>query len=952
MLIVAIIVLPIIFKDDIRKALDDAMAENLNATVYYDIDGFNISLIKNFPDLTVSMSDFGVVGADEFEKDTLASVGTFLVTVDLMSAISGDQIIVEEILLDNPEILVLVLPDGKANYDIAKESTETETAESTPETTTEEEEETTSSEGEALSVGIERWSIKNGKVVYQDQSMNFFTSIVGLNHEGSGDFSLDVFDLTTKTTVDAVSMGFEGVEYVANKSLALDIILNMNLADMKFTFKENRFAVNNFAMEADGYVSMPGDDIDMDITFGGKDISLKSILSLIPGVYQEYLDGVTAGGQINFDGYVKGTFNETTMPKVAANLSIDDGRIAYEDFNIPMEAINIKTSFNYPSADLRETSFNVDKFSMLVDGESVEAYLKFKNLENYQWDLGFEGNADLEKITKIVPLEGMTLLGKINAKLNTAGQMADVEKEQYDKLPTSGSLSIRDFLFQSSDLPQGFSISNANLSFNPSEINLSEFSAKSGNSDFSMNGKITNYLAYALSENELLTGQLNFNSSLIDINELMPEESTSEEGESESSSDDEEVTSGEASSDSLEVVKIPENIDFTLASSIKKIAYSNLSINDFNGKVLIRDGAIILDDNSFKMLDGTFELTGSYVTKDLENPKYDLGFKIKDLSIGSAFDAFETVQNYVPIAKQVSGKFSSDFEVSGLLGSDMMPLMDKIDLSGLVNVAEAALEKGSFIQKLSSVAGLKTGASAQGSQKITLKDVLVKTAIKDGRLFVEPFDLEVGGQKAVVGGSNTLDGSLDYSMLLKDIPTGQIGNALNSALSSFTGGKKLVADKINLNLGIGGTYDDPSVNLLGTSNAAGSGSSSATADLKKQLSDKADEQKAEAEAKAKAELEKRKEEQRQKIISEAQTQAEKVRAQGKESAEKVKKEGYDAADKLVKDAGSNPIKKRVAQEAAKKLRAEADKKAAQIEAEANKQADKIISEANTKAENM
>ena len=949
-LIVAIIVLPIIFKDDIRKALDDAMAENLNATVYYDIDGFSISLINNFPDLTVSMSHFGVVGVDEFENDTLASVSTFLVTVDLMSAISGDQIIVEEILLDNPDIFVLVLPDGKANYDIAKESTETEVVENTPEV----EEESSSSEGEALSVGIEKWSIKNGNVVYQDQSMNFFTSIVGLNHEGSGDFSLDVFDLTTKTTVDAVSMAFEGVEYVTGKSLALDIILNMDLADMKFTFKENRFAVNNFAMEADGYVSMPGDDIDMDITFGGKDIGLKSILSLIPGVYQEYLNGVTAGGQINFDGYVKGTFNETSMPKVAANLSIENGQIAYEEFNIPMEEINIKTSFNYPSADLRETSFNVDKFSMLIDGESVEAYLKFKNLENYQWDLGFEGNADLEKITKIVPLEGMTLLGKINAKLNTSGQMSDVEKEQYDKLPTSGSLTIQDFLFQSSDLPQGFSISNANLSFNPSEINLSEFSAKSGNSDFSMDGKITNYLAYALSENKLLTGQLNFNSSLIDINELMPEESTSEEETSESSSDEEEVASDETSSDTLEVVKIPENIDFTLASSIKKIAYSNLSINDFNGKVLIRDGAIILDDNSFEMLNGTFELTGSYVTKDLDNPKYDLGFKIKDLSIGSAFDAFETVQNYVPIAKQVSGKFSSDFQVSGLLGPDMMPIMDKIDLSGLVNVAEAALEKGSFIQKLSSVAALKTGASSQGSQKITLKDVLVKTTINDGRLFVEPFDLEVGEQKAVVGGSNTLDGSLDYSMLLKDIPTGQIGNALNSALSSFTGGKKLVADKINLNLGIGGTYDDPTVNLLGTSNAAGSGSSSAsaTADLRKQLSDKADQQKAEAEAKARAELEKRKEEQRQKIVSEARAQADKVRAKGKESAEKVKNEGYAAADKLVKDAGSNPIKKRVAQEAAKKLRAEADKKATQIESEANKQADKIVSEAKTKAENM
>ncbi|WP_436514371.1 hypothetical protein [Ekhidna sp. To15] len=952
-LVTAIIVLPIIFADDIRKALDDTMAESLNANVYYDVDAFNLSLIKNFPDITVSLSEFGVVGVDEFENDTLASIGTFLVTVDLMSAINGDQIIVKEILLDQPEILVRVLPDGKANYDIAKESKEVAPATNQEEPVeTEEVENVENVENEAVNIGIEKWSIRNGKVSYMDQSMSFFTTIVGLNHDGSGDFSLDVFDLDTKTTVDAISLEFDGTEYISNKSLALDIILNMNLSEMRFTFKDNRIAINNFTMQADGFVSMPGDDINMNITFGGKDINLTSILSLIPGVYQEYLDGVTAGGQIGFDGFVKGTFNETSMPQVAASLSVENGRISYADFNIPMEQINIKTSFNYPSADLSETSFNVDKFSLLVDGESVEAYLKFKNLENYQWDLGFEGNADLEKITKIIPLEDMKLLGKINAKLNTSGKMSDIEAERYDQMPTTGSLSISDFYFQSVDFPQGFSISKANLSFNPSEISLSEFTATSGNSDFNMNGKVTNYLAYALAENEMLVGQLNFNSSFLDINEFMPEESMEEEVTEENEKERTQQTTQEAP---LEVVKIPENIDFTLASSIDKIAYSNLSINDFNGKILIKDGAIILDKNNFKMLDGTFELTGSYVTKDLEKPKYDLGFKIKDLSIGSAFDAFETIKSYAPIAKQVTGKFSSDFKVNGLLGEDMMPIMDAVDLTGLVNIAQATLEKGDFVQKLSSVASLKAGANAEPNKKINLKDVLIRTSIKDGRMYVEPFELEVSGQKAVVGGNNGLDGSLNYSMLLKDIPTGQIGNALNSLVSSFTGGKKLVADKINLNFGISGTYDDPSVKLLGTS-GSGEKSEGVTEQFKKQLIEKADEQKvraeaeiakqkAEAESKAKAELEK----QREKIISDAETQANKIRSQGKASAEKIKEEGYAAADQLVVDAGSNPIKKRVAQEAAKKLRAETDIKAANIEAEANKRANQLVEEAKKRA---
>lgn len=927
LIVAAVVVLPIVFKDDIKQALDDTMDENLNATVFYDVGQFSLSLIKNFPDITVSMGDFGIVGRGEFKQDTLVSVGSFDVTVNLMSAITGDQIKVEEILLDQPKISVLVLADGKANYDIAKPS---ESSTELEEATTPEE---TDASGSDLSIAIKRWAISDGQMVYKDESLDFYTSLVGLKHEGSGDFTLDVFDLTTNTVIEAASLGFEGIEYASDKRIEIDLTLNMNLPEMQFSFKENRIAVNDFAMGAEGNISMKEEDIKMDITFEGKDIDLRSILSLIPGVYQEYLDGVTAGGIINFAGLVKGTYNESSMPKIGATFSVDNGSISYSAFDIPIEKLNIKSSFDYPSADLTETRFNIDRFSMLVDGEQLEAYLKFKDLENYTWDFGFTGNADLEKITNVVPLEGMTLKGKINAGLKSAGNMAMIEAEKYTELPTTGSLSIDSFFFSSSDLPQGFGITKAEVTLNPQEINLAQFDATSGNSDFAMKGKIENYLGFALSEEEVLKGSLSLKSGLLDLNEFIPEYEESEEEIPEDTS-------------TLEVVKIPENIDFTFSSSIDQIAVSNLEMKNFEGKVLVKDGAIRLDENTFNMLDGTFTMTGSYITKDLDQPKYDLGFKVQNLSIGSAFESFSTIQQYVPIAKQVTGSFSTEFKVDGLLGSDMMPIMDAINLDGLVNVAQATLSSGSFVTKLNALTSLNSGANSSGSGKsLSLKDVLVKTAIKDGRLFVEPFNLEVQGQKATLGGSNSLEGALDYSMLVKEIPTGAVGNALSSAVSSITGQNNLISGAMDIDIGIGGTYDDVKLQLLGASPSGSTGTSSATAVFKQQMASKVDEEK----AKAEEELEKKKEEQRQKIVAEAQKQAEKIRAEGKASAEKVRQEGYAAADKLISDAGSNPLKKKVATEAAKKLKSETDKKADKIEAESNKKADQVIAKAKEQA---
>ncbi|MEP5613266.1 MAG: AsmA-like C-terminal region-containing protein [Cyclobacteriaceae bacterium] len=888
LLVVAVVTIPIIFKDDIQQALDEAMDENLNAKVFYDTDQFTLSLISNFPDFTVGLGDFGIVGIEQFAEDTLVSVGKFQITVDIMSAISGDQIKIVEVLLEEPKITVLVFPDGTANYDIAKPTTEEEVTESAEEPIDERD---AAAQGD-ISIGVEKWAITNGQLIYLDQSMNLTATILGLNHEGSGDFTLDVFDMQTVTSIASVSLAFEGEEFIANKTFEADLNLNMDLAQMKFKFLENRIAVNNFAMVADGFVNMPGEDIEMDITFGGNNIDLKSILSLIPGSYQEYLDGVTASGTIGFDGYVKGIFNETSMPQVAANLSVENGGISYAEYPIPIEDLDIQTSFNYPSADLSQTSFNIDKFHMLVDGEEFSSYLKFKNLDNFNWDFGFDGNADLEKITKIIPLEGIELKGKINAKLNSAGQMSDVEAERYDQLPTSGSMDISNFLFISEDLPQGFGISTATLSFNPAEINLSEFTATLGNSDLSLTGKVTNYLAFALSENETIVGNLNFNSDLLDLNEWIPEEET-------------EVVEDTAATEPLEVVKIPETIDFTLQANIKKIAVSDLSMENFKGRVLVKDGAIVLEENNFNMLDGTFGLTGSYQTKDLDQPKYDFAFDIKELSIANAFNAFETIQTYVPIAKQVSGKFSTTFTVDGTLGEDMMPLMDEMNLSGLVNIAEAALEKGNFMNKLSAVTSFKGGTSSgSAKENITLKDVLVSAAIKNGRLFIEPFDLSVGGQKATLGGSNSLDGKLDYAMQLKDIPTGAIGSALSGALGSLTGGKKLISDKINLNLGIVGTTDNPKVNLLGSSPSGES--TSAKAAFQNQVNAKVEAEK----AKAEAELAKKK------AAAEAKAKA---AADSAKAALEAKKKEAEAKKKAAEEAAKKKIEeeKKKAEEAAK-----------------------------------
>src|SRR5690606_23582150 len=125
-----------------------------------------------------------------------------------------------------PNILVKVLEDGIANYDIAIADT---TVDVTADTTA----------GGEFSLGIEQWEITDGKIVYDDRSVGFYVSLEGVQHSGSGDFTQDILDLNTKTVAEPVIVRFDGTEYITDKRLEADITINLNLPESKYTFKEN-----------------------------------------------------------------------------------------------------------------------------------------------------------------------------------------------------------------------------------------------------------------------------------------------------------------------------------------------------------------------------------------------------------------------------------------------------------------------------------------------------------------------------------------------------------------------------------------------------------------------------------------------------------------------------------------------------------------------------------------
>jgi uncharacterized protein involved in outer membrane biogenesis len=887
-LAVAIIV-PAVFKDDIKAIMEKEVAKSVNADVVFD--DFNLSFFSHFPNITAGLENLGVMNREPFAGEMLFATDKFEVEINLVDILFRDGIQVQGISLIRPVINVKVLKDGRANYDIAMPSADTATTE----------------ESSEFSFGIDHWEIVEGDVSYDDQSMNFKLNLNGLNHSGSGDFTQDVFDMKTKTVADSVSTSFEGVEYLTNKQVEIDATLNISEDYTKYIFKDNSARVNDFAVHVDGWVKMNENDIGMDLTFNTPENSFKSLLSLVPGVYTKNFDDIRTEGDLSFSGFAKGVYSEKQLPAfnfallvkdamfqypdlptaveninldllidnkdgnmehtmvdlkkmhmdfgsnpvdararitrlyptdidadvaaklnlgelnkmfpleglemkgnyaidvkakgiydslkklipvVDASMSLTNGYVKSSDFPIPMDDMHFTSSIKNSSGKMAETFIRVNDFSMLMDGEKLSADLLLQNLDNYTWDLRVNGGVDLEKITKIFPLEGMTLAGKVKANLQTKGNYADVEAERYERLPTSGTASLQDFKYVTADLPP-VSLSQASMVFDPKKIALQKMNGTIGKSDFAVTGSVLNYLGYVFGENEVVKGNVNFTSNHFDLNEFM-------------SGDEDPVAEDTAS---FSVIPIPKNIDFVLSSNIKAAKFMDFNITNAMGDIVVKNGVANLDGLRFNMLGGSFVINGTYNTRDLAHPAYDIGLKIDNMSIQQAATSFSIVKTFVPIAGLVTGKFSTDFKLDGELLQNMMPNMATVDGAGLVKIAQASLKDSKLLSGITALTKL------EDTDDVTLKDVLMSATIEDGKLSVKPFDVNLGNYKTTVSGSTLLDGTIDYNLKM-DVPAGKLGSQFNTLLSKYSGKKADPNNTIPVTIALRGKYDDPRPTLV------------------------------------------------------------------------------------------------------------------------------------------
>lgn len=779
-----LISIPVLFKKQISERIEVEVNKSINAAIAFE--SVSISLIENFPNLSLNVTNFNVSNRAPFENDTLVSIGKLHLTTSITDLISGKYHI-KSIDINDLYTTLKTNKKGVSNYNILKK-----TSEVTEETTKEENE-----DGSDFYFEIESYEVINFNLKYLDESANTSAEITNLNHRGNAILNNNDVTIDTKTNIKEISVSYDGVRYLNKVSFDWLAALKLNLETQKIVLDENHANLNDIKLYFNGFMQPIAEGFDMDLTFDVEQSKFKSLLSLIPGAYTSNFETVKAKGALDFKGNLKGKYTENTIPKFNFHIQTNDAFFQYPELPKAVDHITIDTKIYNKTGKIDDTQIAINTFEFQIDNDIFKASTHIsKPTTNPTVKAKFEGKINLDNLSEAypIPLE-YDFKGILNVYLETAFTQNDIEKHNYKNIYNQGNATLDQFHLETDLFPYPIEIETAQLDFSTKAVAVNRLELSTHKSDLSMTGTLSNLLEFAFA-NEDLKGKFDMRSNKFLASDFLS-----------ASSDTITAVATEVKVDTiaLEQLRIPAKIDITAQVKAASVSYDNLELKELEGTLSIKDQVAIFKNTKATIFNGKISLNGTVDTA-LTPSVFDMDMQFKNIRIADAFNSLELVSSIAPFANAVSGTMSSSFKMKGNLDKELFPDTKNITGNAVADVEVTEIDT----EKSKTLAQLDSNVAFIDLSKINIDKIKAFLTFENSKVIFKPFKVANYDNIPIeLGGSHSFENKMDYT-LNAVVPATYLGSSADKLMIGMSKAEK---EKITipLTIKIEGGMTSPSI---------------------------------------------------------------------------------------------------------------------------------------------
>lgn len=881
-IILLLLILPLLFKKQLAYELKKAVNKNINARM--DFEDVNVSLIRSFPNVNLQVLLMEIDGIDEFEGIRLLSTEKIELDLDLSSLIRPSKgIRIRSLEFINSAAEIMVTEDGKANYDIAKsESEETslflgeiehyaienaninyndkssDTRVSVNKlyhsgsgqfrnTEFDLQTETSIDDLQLIQAGLpyaKDMQLDSRMTIRVDLNKNRYElaeneiTINELLVKSTGFVEMQDEDIVIELDVKApdnkvesllsivpgmykssyeqiISEGRGRLEakvsgiYNANKSYypALDMVFELNDAliqypDMPLPLKElnalveinasekdwsdMQLLLNNLQMIIDkrqigatARITELTGDMHVDAKLTGS-LAMNSLSKALPSA-KALKDGLLKT-DLKLDAKKSDIINRKFENIVfQGKMELDNFKMNYKNEDLLIERLEGK--FSPAAINMKLKSLQFAQSDLDLEGQLKNPLALMLRNELSQLDIkGKSKSVNVDLLSSYATQE--TQGSSENEAESAAYHIGDVNISYVAGLINYEKHELKDLKLQGSYNDGSLDIKNASLVLNGDAMQL--------------RGNIYNIDSY-INASDTLGGELFWTAESLDFNKFSNPESTGEE---------------------LETILVPPRINIDFHADIENLKYSELSIQKFRGKLSIKDRVMSLLDTRADLFNAHMSLEGNYDCSKTSEPRFDFKYDIIEMPYKSLFDASPLFKSLAPLAEYIEGQFNSTLVMSGPLGENMMPILNQLDASGIIETLQAEIKSWPATNKLADKLGIEELRSWY------IRDSKNWFEVDNGKVLLQPFEIKHAGMSYAFSGSYGLDKKMDLK-IKSSIPREMLNaTAAGSAVNKAFGEIETEANKLGVDLSTGselyfdialtGSFTDPSLKVRPT----------------------------------------------------------------------------------------------------------------------------------------
>ncbi|WP_116787328.1 AsmA-like C-terminal region-containing protein [Flavobacterium psychrotrophum] len=415
--------------EKITPTVTDLLNENLDAKV--SCERIELTFFSSFPHFGVKLTNGNVVTASikGRKNDTLAQFDMCRASFNIDKLLRKHNLVVNNLTITNPKVKAVIHKNGKANWNIVKETgTDTIAEDSTA--------------FKINSIFVKKLTVENASIAYHDfvtkahaKADSLFVTLKAANTD-------DKLVFSTETSGKHIKFSKDGYRFANNLKAALTTKILYDKKNQKVDFDKSELKLNDIDFVTEGHFKRDTitHEVQTDLILEMKVPSLKTLWETVP----EYIikkEDIDVRGNVVLKATAKGIYSKDRLPLTDITFKIDNGVLKYNKFAGEIRHLegdlHALLNFDKPEASI----LTIKQLLLEGTGVDLKGNATVTNLlKDPEIDSNIKGDLDLTTLKKKFPFaKDIEAKGLAHIDINAVFKSNDIMNSNFNNMKVKGN---------------------------------------------------------------------------------------------------------------------------------------------------------------------------------------------------------------------------------------------------------------------------------------------------------------------------------------------------------------------------------------------------------------------------------------------------------------------------------------------------------------------------------